>query len=1146
MLSVAALSAHSAEGVPGRIGTATIDLSSPASLMKTRALKSAIETSGGVNEAETVSLPRLTQPELADIQSNFGQLQIGFSREGDLHRLSIPEKSFGNWQYVDGGIASKILVRAAGAPAIRVGVQLDSVPDGLQIRVLDGSADAAVVPAITLGSEWIKAVHSDNSPIVWLPVNVGDSQRIEIWLPAKASTSEFRAAVVGLSQFISDPLQRVSSNSKAGSLSCNFDFACVTDQNSRRYGSAVAKLILTANGLSYNCSGALLNNRSSSRIPYFATAHHCFAPVLPTIPQIEFVWQYEAASCNSSVVSFQSFSSYGANVLMLDQATDSALLRIVGGVPSNSYFLGWNPATPSVGQAVFGFHHPQGDVKKASQGLLNSSAQSTTFAVGSALYTLPTSAVFWSLGVTETGSSGSPLLASNGQFLGSLSAGPLGGTCTTATTSFYQRFSLSYPKMRPWIDPPTRGIDIDGDGKNQIIIRSADGRLQVGRFTNNAIQFTASADPGVNFRLVGAGDFDGNGKTDLAFQNVTQGTFGDIRVWPNFASTGAIFWRQVKQVWDVQTVGDLDGDGFADLVWRYVVTDSPDTGVSYIWFTNGSSVTQVRKRGGAPLDWQLLGATDLNGDGAADMVYMSPQNQLRVLMATPNRTCANLFGGSVSVGFAPLRFADFTGGGRGDVLLRNAAGAVQLLALDANGLSLPPFAGAPDDQNASCTSSTLTVANMAIQLPSTDPTWQFYASGDLNGDGIVDIVWRQANGTLTVWLMNSNGEAPTVIQNAGIAPAGHSVFQNGGPVLASAIQAPAAPTLFSPADGAIVDSTTTFSWGAVSGAGAYSVKVTNIGTGVVTSFSLATAPTITIINIPPGTTFRWNVASCFNASADTVTNCPNVSTSRTFVGRVVAPAAPTLISPASGATVGTAIALTWNPVSGAGAYGVWITNRSTSFITKLPLQTGTSAEIINIAPGITYEWNVASCFNTSADTAANCPNVSTSRTFTGALDNRAQSARLVGGTWIFTYRIISTFFNDTFALTTVATTPDANGDYVVTGRDSFGRLIVGSYSSRFNDWSIFIRGTIVDFDTYFVFTFTGTNSVSGCHYQISPAGSSNFSPCFAMTGARSGALGASIAPEKLQQIDLRSEAQKLEEVRASTRQQSIDAGILDR
>ena len=93
---------------------------------------------------------------------------------------------------------------------------------------------------------------------------------------------------------------------------------------------------------------------------------------------------------------------------------------------------------------------------------------------------------------------------------------------------------------------------------------------------------------------MGAVDFDGNGKSKPAFSFILQNPNqldidgrSNVFAWNDFLPANQRVIRLVKPVWDVQAVGDLDGDGLGDLVWRYVVTNSPDTGVSYIWFANG-------------------------------------------------------------------------------------------------------------------------------------------------------------------------------------------------------------------------------------------------------------------------------------------------------------------------------------------------------------------------------------------------------------------------------------------------------------------------------------------------------------------------------------------------------------------------------
>ena len=373
--------------------------------------------------------------------------------------------------------------------------------------------------------------------------------------------------------------------------------------------------------------------------------------------------------------------------------------------------------------------------------------------------------------------------------------GTVGSTNYAAALQVVRSFVISAPA--PVALSKRGGIDIDGaDGngirRSAIVVRSVIGQsaqMQAGRLAAGQITFTPMIDPGADFRLAGITDFDGNGKSDLAFENPTLlDTLGrvDVLARNDFVPANQQLIRPIKPAWIVQAVGDLDGDGLGDLVWRWTGfnPDRPgDTGVSYIWFTNPvvGGLPEVRKRGGAPLDWTLLGAADINFDGAADMLYISPAGQIRVLMATNNRTCANLLVGNMPAGFTALKFADFTGGRRGDILLRNATtGEVSLMSLNAAGYTLPIGVVITDPDkaaNAPCTSSALVVATSTRTLPVADPTWQFYASGDLDGDGIMDIVWLRPDNTLVVWLMNAGGAAPTVLPNVGTAPVGFSVFQ---------------------------------------------------------------------------------------------------------------------------------------------------------------------------------------------------------------------------------------------------------------------------------------------------------------------------------------------------------------------------------
>lgn len=334
-----------------------------------------------------------------------------------------------------------------------------------------------------------------------------------------------------------------------------------------------------------------------------------------------------------------------------------------------------------------------------------------------------------------------------------------------------------------WFAAPTipRSITVLAPGGIQPLrLRSASALSQTANLVGNQLQFATAIDPGIAFRVLGLVDVDGNKTPDIAFLNTTQGELGEVNIWPDLNPANSRLLRSVRLTWRVDALGDLDGDGFGDFVWRFTgqTPNFDDTGVSYVWFTNGNGVSQVRKRGGAPLNWQLLGAIDLNADRAADMLYISPTNEIRALMATAGRSCANLAAGNIPFGFAALKAASFIRYGLGEVLIRNAVtGEVRVIALDATGLTLPPPVADANDPNASCTPSNLVVRSTVTNLPNTDPLWRLYGSADFNGDGLTDLVWLRPDGTLTVWLTNGDNQAMTVIDSAGIAPLGFAPIQ---------------------------------------------------------------------------------------------------------------------------------------------------------------------------------------------------------------------------------------------------------------------------------------------------------------------------------------------------------------------------------
>jgi trimeric autotransporter adhesin len=175
--------------------------------------------------------------------------------------------------------------------------------------------------------------------------------------------------------------------------------------------------------------------------------------------------------------------------------------------------------------------------------------------------------------------------------------------------------------------------DLDGDGKADLAVANAtSSTVSVFRNTSSsgvitAGSFAARVDfaTGTNPLSVAIGDLDGDGKADLAVANTNSAT---VSVFRNTGSSGAITVGSFAAKADFATgthplvvsIGDLDGDGKADLV----VVNNGSTSVSVFRntsssgaITSGSFAARVNFTTGSSPYSVAIG--DLDGDGKADL-----------------------------------------------------------------------------------------------------------------------------------------------------------------------------------------------------------------------------------------------------------------------------------------------------------------------------------------------------------------------------------------------------------------------------------------------------------------------------------------------------------------------------------------------
>jgi len=279
---------------------------------------------------------------------------------------------------------------------------------------------------------------------------------------------------------------------------CNQDVDCPVgsdfDPLKDRLKRSVAFIIMQG----FVCTGALINNTNSDGAPYFLTANHCNAGSESTWA-FRFNWISPNPSCSTTTPSTDAVVNHttsGATRLAVNSESDFRLLRLDGGLDStwDLEFAGWDRSGNVPSGSVVGIHHPSGDIMKVcrendplTKRVIDFNGNSTAEMWNVA---------DWDLGVTEQGSSGSPLFDANGRIIGQLAAGLAACAGTNDNNDFdvYGRFDVSWDfgttddtRLSNWLDPLNTGqmtLNALSQGNDPIPPGGGDTKKEIVLFPN--------------------------------------------------------------------------------------------------------------------------------------------------------------------------------------------------------------------------------------------------------------------------------------------------------------------------------------------------------------------------------------------------------------------------------------------------------------------------------------------------------------------------------------------------------------------------------------------------------------------------------------------------------------------------------------
>ncbi len=435
-----------------------------------------VPESWNVSDIKRVAPIELPRPNLAPLQAEDALNDLDKSipwRFGYDHFVDYGVSNAGEWDTLPNGDRIwRINFISPGALTMNLIFDRYKIPVGGKVYIYNGD-HSQILNVFT---------HQHNNPeeILGTWMVDGESIWIEYFEPKKVSGQgrlNIGNVIHGYRTLNYPDTNANNPEALNDSGACNVDVNCdISAFNSNAHDikedvkRSVGMIVVGGSG---NCTGALVNNTNNDGTPYFLTANHCLGGSVAGWA-FRFNWASDAADAdcatNAPSVDNGFIQTASGGILRASNAkSDMALIEITDTnfFTTNSADLvwaGWDRSTTAVPSLNVGVHHPSGDIQKVCVDLQGATRVTTAFGPE------PNAEMWriadWDLGVTEPGSSGSPLFNQNGLIIGKLSGGSAActdngnGVIDNGGFDIYGRFGVSWDfsaannaQLKFWLDP---------------------------------------------------------------------------------------------------------------------------------------------------------------------------------------------------------------------------------------------------------------------------------------------------------------------------------------------------------------------------------------------------------------------------------------------------------------------------------------------------------------------------------------------------------------------------------------------------------------------------------------------------------------------------------------------------------------------
>lgn len=562
------------------------------------------------------SLGRLGEAEARPVIRKPGLTPVGVSRMVPSDAMNAAE-----WSATpEGRQVWRLALSSTGAEGLRVRFSDFHVGEG-KVWLFGPDGDASNLSAGPYtgdgpygdGTFWTDIVLTDSVIVAYEPAGDGGDA-----IPFKIADVSHRFA-----RAVKAAVKTDTTTPVAAAASCTVDSTCHPEYSEP--ASAVALMLFESGGSTYQCTGSLINSASQPAVPFFLTANHCISTADEARSLIAF-FNYQTPACNGSIPTLrQSPRVSGATFLAGGEMSlgDFSLLQLSGFPNVDVKLLGWTADEIPSNAQVTSISHPVGDYKRIAFGRRTRDV-TIRFGDGERMPANRGYQVSWFEGVTQGGSSGSPLLVNIGgkeYAVGTLSGGPdvdedndVEVCRTNNLVGSYGRFSAAYPYFSSFLTSTSAGTGATAPS----IAATA---LPAGQTSGvTTLTWQASGYSSVQIRV---GSPDGNAVTGF------EGPTGSVQT-GSWASPGMTFFLQNAASGDsagaAKTIASVSVPSSASVQKAGGITLSPSpitvapgqsTGIATVVWT-AVGVTQVQIRIDSPNGQPMTGLEAPTGSARTD------------------------------------------------------------------------------------------------------------------------------------------------------------------------------------------------------------------------------------------------------------------------------------------------------------------------------------------------------------------------------------------------------------------------------------------------------------------------------------------------------------------------------------------------